>query len=947
MGVLVDATITAGATELYNAGNAQGTANGDLEVASGLTIGRVQAQLTKLVLNRTTGSTVLFSDWAAGATGKSAYLLRAGELTEFTIASAGTGRSFVDWSSSIFSGGHARGEMVRLWIANSGLTLAQLSPVVPAAPAAPTVGGAADSTLTVTWTAPANGGGSPVTSYDLQYRRLGESTWTEVLGATSPYELSNLRPGTAYEVQVRAVNRVDPGAWSASGLGTTTGPSVRADIVATHASRLRTLADGTVADGADLEVMPGLDIVVIAATPGLFYLTGSSQWSTWVNGAGSGQSVYLIAWRTSVESSRDTVEEFRVSDATSNSTTLSWAETVSITVGATYSVVIADSGQNLAQLRNGDPGAAAPAAPSAPTTGAATDSTLTVTWTTPADDGGVGVSSYDLQYRRQGEPDWTEVLGATSPHELTRLRRGTTFEAQVRAVNAVGAGAWSATGRGTTTAATPQAPTLTVGSPSTTTTLTATWTTPDDEGGSPITSYDLRHRVEGEADWTTELGVSSPHLLGGLSPNTTYEAQVRAVNSISPSPWSTIDEAATRGVVTTLDVTIRNGGPATVPAGTLAPAVVYAGSLSQFGYLPSDAKGGEGQLLQDFTAEEATWWLPLKRDLAPGASQVLTVPLSGGPAVEPAIVLRGEDELVITSTSYRTTGAVSYSMQLDWTGAAGARDVWVAAGLATLRVDGDNIELNYGGTTFDFDVPGRSARVDVIHDGSRTLTFRADPPTGPTRFRNATVSAGRGEGVYTVKGVTLRRGAGQGATLLRIGTSGDTGYVALSGPPTGFSQTQAGDADNSWTWRGQAGATEAEYVFTRPEAEHLSVTDRALSISTGDAPSYRRPDTPDIVEAPTLPGGKVPGIRSVFIDPLRQVGDDSGMGLESWSLLVALFFASAAAGTAHRWLSSPVVDAVVLILVLVIPTLMSLIGIPLLTLSALSIAVTTAVMMQR
>ena len=91
---------------------------------------------------------------------------------------------------------------------------------------------AGTNSLTVSWTAPVQTGGSPITAYDLRHIRSdatnkGDVNWTVVQdvwtgsGARS-YELADLDGGTQYDVQVRAVNAVGDGSWSSTATGTPT-----------------------------------------------------------------------------------------------------------------------------------------------------------------------------------------------------------------------------------------------------------------------------------------------------------------------------------------------------------------------------------------------------------------------------------------------------------------------------------------------------------------------------------------------------------------------------------------------------------------------------------------------------------------------------------------------------------------------------------------------------
>lgn len=65
-----------------------------------------------------------------------------------------------------------------------------------------------------------------------------------------------------------------------------------------------------------------------------------------------------------------------------------------------------------------------------------------------------------------------------------------------------------------------------------------------DDGGSPITSYDLRLRTGDEA-WTVRKDVSNPEVLSGLLANTEYEVRAAAVNAIGRGPWSGSGSART------------------------------------------------------------------------------------------------------------------------------------------------------------------------------------------------------------------------------------------------------------------------------------------------------------------------------------------------------------------------------------------------------------------
>ena len=109
------------------------------------------------------------------------------------------------------------------------LTVLRGAPGAPGAPDAPTVSAASSSSVTVMWSAPADGG-SAITDYDVRYRVGASGDWTDGGhdGTATTATLSGLGSGTTYEVQVRATNNHGAGAWSPSGSGATGGQAVSA-----------------------------------------------------------------------------------------------------------------------------------------------------------------------------------------------------------------------------------------------------------------------------------------------------------------------------------------------------------------------------------------------------------------------------------------------------------------------------------------------------------------------------------------------------------------------------------------------------------------------------------------------------------------------------------------------------------------------------------------------
>ena len=137
----------------------------------------------------------------------------------------------------------------RATITMDGLSQFLKAPLLPGVPTDLTAMGNELPGIDLSWRAPASDGGSAITAYDMRYIETSadetlDSNWTveeDVWTAGSDdleYRLTGLTPDTQYNVQVRAVNAVGDGPWSATATGTTLSASV-------------CVAGGAVADAAN------------------------------------------------------------------------------------------------------------------------------------------------------------------------------------------------------------------------------------------------------------------------------------------------------------------------------------------------------------------------------------------------------------------------------------------------------------------------------------------------------------------------------------------------------------------------------------------------------------------------------------------------------------------------------------------------------------------------
>ena len=291
----------------------------------------------------------------------------------------------------------------------------------PAAPDAPTVTATSKTSLAIAWTAPATAGRPPISDYDVQYRVAASAdafvdAGYDGTGTTTA--LDGLRPGTAYEVQVRAHNDEGPSAWSALGTGRTDANTAPTFVEGGN----RSVAENTAAGQPIGAPVSATD----ADGDALTYTLAGTDASSFALDADSGQVRTLAALDYESRTTYAVVVE--VSDGQGGT--------------ARQSVAIA-------VIDEAEP----PAAPDAPTVTGTSKTSLAIAWTAPATAGRPPISDYDVQYRVAASGDAfvdAGYDGTGTTTALDGLRPDRAYEVQVRAHNDEGASAWSALGEGRT-----------------------------------------------------------------------------------------------------------------------------------------------------------------------------------------------------------------------------------------------------------------------------------------------------------------------------------------------------------------------------------------------------------------------------------------------------------------------------------------------------------------
>ena len=380
--------------------------------------------------------------------------------------------------------------------------------------------------LTVAWSAVS---ATPaVDSYTVQHRERGAAGWTQTTATSTSAQVSGLKAGTEYEVQVAARNAKELGPFSAGVFAFT--------------------APGDCVVGAPSATSPSGDAAITQL---------SLSWAA--PACGSTIASYRIRYRE---------------DPGEAGTGTSWSEQDSTGTAATLRSLAADTTyvvQVMAVAANGDRGPWSAegrgktsvdtrlpprlSAPSVVPNASMGGSRLDATWTRTTWVDGQGVSrpiaSYQYRYRKEAgaETDWTAPVDATArAAETTTLTRtvegldgSTWYLVQVRGVNrldgAAHPGRWSEPGRGRTWGRPDR-----VGKPTAyrgDSAVDVLWTAPDD-GGSAITNYLVEYKLSA-GGWLT-------HAYAGCADGTcatetavnAAAAQVRvaAANATGTGAWS-------------------------------------------------------------------------------------------------------------------------------------------------------------------------------------------------------------------------------------------------------------------------------------------------------------------------------------------------------------------------------------------------------------------------
>ena len=454
----------------------------------------------------------------------------------------------------------------------------------PGVPEAPIFSGETADSLTVSWSEPDNTGPA-ITDYDVQVREEGTGGFSDAdhQGPGLSLTLSDLEPGTLYEVQVRATNEEGTSGWSDPREGMTVTPLT---LVMTS--------------GADPPVSGPFAVRFSFSEP----VTGftSSDFETQQEPACRDSANNPVSCNPSFAALQTTDDRVFTATVTPWTDRVAHSYTLRLTVpgGAVRSSAGSKPNQDPEgplEVRVSPPGAPEPI--SSIGLGASPGSgSVRLSWNRPSDNGGSAIIRYEYRYAATGEAwsQWEKVGAGSSGRTVGGLIDGREYVFEARAVNALGKGAVE------TAMAVPErriAPPPPPGGggggllfpPEAPAALTATardgavrleWSPPASDGGSPVLRYEYRVKEgRGELGEWTPIPDSAPDEVNAagftvmeLGNGTVHVFELRAVNAagagqgseavevrmpLDPAWWSNFRAEDLEGAQLRLEVFLSGG----------------------------------------------------------------------------------------------------------------------------------------------------------------------------------------------------------------------------------------------------------------------------------------------------------------------------------------------------------------------------------------------------
>jgi fibronectin type 3 domain-containing protein len=398
---------------------------------------------------------------------------------------------------------------------------ASATPEAPPTPPGPPLdlqATAGDGIVALSWSAPADDGGSPITNYNIwRGTTEGQLSWLVTLPDVRSYRDADVTNGVTYYYHVTAVNSAGEGA-----------PSN--EVSATPMS-------------GDTVPEPPVDLVAVAGDARV-----SLSWQKPPDG-GSPITAYNIYRGTTQGGEKPLLESVPADSLAFTDSTVTNGQTYYYYVTAVNAIGESDPSNEVSATPS-----SAPTVPDAVQNlrAEAGDSRVTLTWSPPERNGGKPITNYKV-YRGTSSGDRSTVttIGNVTSHTDLGLENGNRYYYVVAAVNEVGDGP-PAPEVSATPATVPGVPQNLAAIPRDAA-VTVQWSDPVSDGGADVELYRVfRGTTSGSLSEIARVaGTFHSYEDSGLENGQTYFYQVSAVNRVGEGPRSPEVSAAP-----TQDVTV-------------------------------------------------------------------------------------------------------------------------------------------------------------------------------------------------------------------------------------------------------------------------------------------------------------------------------------------------------------------------------------------------------
>ncbi|MYC98788.1 MAG: hypothetical protein F4X13_05910 [Gammaproteobacteria bacterium] len=452
------------------------------------------------------------------------------------------------------------------WSSVAQATTATTTPGAPTSLRAVPGGVRGTDRIVLTWSAPTDDGGSPITAYRIWWRSNITSDWVILVASTgstgTTYVHTGLAPATTQFYRVSAGNSQGFGAFSNVAEGTTNsappGPpqNVRARSTGPHGILLAW--DRPETDGG--ERITGYAIQRIGPNDNNWIIHRSNTGTTATTFTDTGlEPVTRYQYRVAAINRRGR-GEFAPSPPDLPAAAITHADKAGAPTGLTARAV-----------------------------GTAR---IDLSWNAPRYTGGVSIIGYRIETSDDGGATWTILRRNTNSTTTTfsdvNLQPATTRHYRVAARNLAGDGVWSNTARATTDATVPGVPRRLSAEAAGTSQITLSWQAPSDNGGARITGYRIEVSADGGGSWEDLVGNTRttatvyPHT--GLAPASTRHYRVSAINRVGVGDASRVAGSTTDATVpdAPTGLTANDVTPTQIDLFWLAPA--YNGGARITGY---------------------------------------------------------------------------------------------------------------------------------------------------------------------------------------------------------------------------------------------------------------------------------------------------------------------------------------------------------------------------